>query len=285
MIKKYEIENTAGSFYEFPNNNVLINAVTGLGAPAARSTVHEYTNTDGGIFLAQNYKMRNIGISGLIYGNSIAAFEQAKNDFVGAFTFRNALKQLKLTNQNDVVYTADVIISDSADIQISEQPDTILHCYFTLQLTAPDGLLYSETSQTVEGSVTTITGGTAIPATVPLSLAGGFTNSISVNNQGNTPVYPTSIRITAPGTNFTITNQTTGETFTINTTLTGSDYIDVYPKTKEVYKNGATNMYQYFTGTWFKMENGSNIITFSVASGSTSSTKLQINWKNGYISA
>jgi hypothetical protein len=107
-----------------------------------------------------------------------------------------------------------------------------------------------------------------LPTTLPAPI--GITEynvSANANNIGNIPSYPTSIVITGPVTNPSITNSATGQHITVNATLsTGSDVLTIiYSKDSfSITKNGV-NYAQYLTSdsVLFKIMPGSNIITLN----------------------
>lgn len=285
MISTFLQETSNGGFYSFPNNNVQINLQEGFGIPGSKGAMHEYELIDGGLLISQYYGMRRITLGGIVYGNTQAAFEDAKASLTQAFTFKNALKTLKMTTGAGVAVQASVIVAPGSELIISESASTILWANWKIDLLSPDAYIYSQTEQTVDGTKTTITAGFAIPTPVPISITGGVSNPINVSNAGNALIYPTSIIIFGAGTGFTITNRTTSQSIVYSGTLADGDYVTIDCKAKTAVKNGSTNVIANLADpNWIQLAQGTNTFTFTIDSGDTSTTKLRIVWRSGYIS-
>lgn len=285
MINSFQIASGAGSFYTFPNSGVLINKQEGFGSPAAKTAQHEYLALSGGLFISQYYRTRRISLGGVVYGLTTLDFETAKRDLIAAFTFSNATKELRMTDMLGNLLSVDVIKADGTSFEIIENPSTNLHAYWQVDLDCPTLLFYSQTASSIEGGVTVITGGASIPSVLPMSLSAGASNAIIVNNAGNTSVFPDLIRIKGPGTTFTVTNQTIGKSITLSATLIAGEYVDIDTEKHTAVKSNGNNLFGSMSGDWLYLVRGANNVTLTVASGSTSDTKVLITWRNGYISA
>ena len=87
-----------------------------------------------------------------------------------------------------------------------------------------------------------------------------------VNNAGNYPSYPV-FTITGPVTNPTVTLQSTGEYFTVTTTLASTDTLVIDMKAGTVILNGTATRYGSVAigSTWFAITPGSQSIQVSSA--------------------
>lgn len=112
------------------------------------------------------------------------------------------------------------------------------------QLLATDPRLYGETleSSLVSAAPDSVPGA-SFNQTFDLSFGGGVApGSVTVSNGGNYDA-PATYRITGPVTDPAVTNNTTGQAFSLTTTLTAGNYVDIDTATRTVLYNGATNYY------------------------------------------
>lgn len=142
-------------------------------------------------------------------------------------------------------------------------------------------------SQTLHSEVTPITvqkGGMPIPAAIPGPIGEGGGTPYTVVNAGGVYTRP-SFEIHGPGTNFTVTNLDTGESFTLDTTLASNEVVTIDTETNEALK-GSQNVYGLITrspvGSWIRLKPGNNRIVFNAVTGFNSLTTLTIKWRDAY---
>lgn len=128
-----------------------------------------------------------------------------------------------------------------------------------LQLLATDPRLYSPTLGSSEVSAaSTASVGSTFDQTFGLSFGGAITpGSVTVTN-GGSYAAPATYRITGPVTDPVVTNNTTGESFSLTVTLASGTYVDVDTLTRTILYQGSTNYYS-------KLDSGSTL--FDLAPG------------------
>jgi hypothetical protein len=280
MITTFTIPVDGGT-YTFGNSNVVVNILKGFAAPSEpKLGQHEYSYADGGLLLSQFYKTRRITIGGELTATDIATFASARRDLQRAFVFDNAEKLLQFTTDDGLNLQCNVI----AATQMSLDPVAGAPTYamWQIDLDMADPLFYAQSSTTTQGGITTVTGGVIIPVTIPVTLSATITGSLSLNNGGTAKIYPDSVTIQGPGTDFIISNKTTGEDFLYNDTLLSTDSVVFNFKRRIATKNGSTDVYGFTSGTWWRLVKGSNTVTFVVGSGNTSNTQLTAKVTDAY---
>jgi hypothetical protein len=157
---------------------------------------------------------------------------------------------------------------------------------YTLDLFAPDIRLVSQTLKQQQLNIFE-GGGFAIPTGIPLDISAGGTTETPIENLGNISSFPTIIvygTIEDP----TVSNETTGESFSLNYTLTSADErieIDIEGRTVLYFATATatgTNIRQYFSGDWFDLEPGNNTIKLVVAD-ITDTGYMFIQWRDAFI--
>lgn len=112
----------------------------------------------------------------------------------------------------------------------------------------------------------------------------GISSSFTVQNTGDVPCWPV-WTITGPGTNPTLTNNTTGKSIVMTVTLTGGQTItiDTRPGAKTVTREDGSLHYAYlsFTSSLWPLIVGANNIALSMT-GTTSASGLQLSYKQAY---
>lgn len=114
--------------------------------------------------------------------------------------------------------------------------------------------------------------------------------SLTVNNTGDVSAFPV-WTIAGPATSMTFTNSTTGESFTLTHTITGTDTIvvDCRDSAKTILLNGTTNLWadvDLSSGepVLWAFEPGANNINLNVP-GSTSATAITMTYQPRYLVA
>jgi hypothetical protein len=148
-------------------------------------------------------------------------------------------------------------------------------------LFAPDPRYY-ETPSTSASLIPTVALGRTYDRTYNLVYGGGSAGT-TVYNTGNVTTYPT-ITITGPITNPTISNQSTFQYVTVNTTLTALDtlVIDLYEKTITLNGSSARNLLAG-NSEWFGCEPGETIISFTGSDYTIGTTVATIAYSSAFV--
>jgi hypothetical protein len=104
--------------------------------------------------------------------------------------------------------------------------------------------------------------------------------SVICNNAGNIETRPT-VTFYGPMTNPVLSNTTTGIVWSSNINLSGGETLVVDFDAKTLLLNGVTDRYSYFTGQWWTLVPGDNVIELAVSAGSGTA---QISWRSAWDS-
>ena len=114
--------------------------------------------------------------------------------------------------------------------------------------------------------------------------AGGLSSAFTVQNNGQAETWPI-WTITGPGTNPTLTNNTTGDVLQLNITLTGTQTltIDTRPNNVQVVREDGSNQWSAIqdTSQLWSLAVGANNVSLSMTGTSTTS-QLQLQYKQRY---
>ena len=122
---------------------------------------------------------------------------------------------------------------------------------------------------------------------IPMDMSVGGSVESAVANIGNFSSFPF-FTIFGSIQDPTVSNQTTGESFSLDYTLTTATErieIDVENRTVLYYSapNAApVNIRQYFSGDWFELQPGNNTIKL-VVSDTADTGYLNVEWRDAYI--
>jgi hypothetical protein len=106
---------------------------------------------------------------------------------------------------------------------------------------------------------------------------------VTIENQGDAESFPR-MRITGPGTNPVVS--TGGRSLTINTTLTGGQYIDVDLLRKTVVRSDGANLYSsvaYLTSTWWGLLPSTQSVSVAWTSGNTGASIVVVYWRDAWL--
>jgi phage-related protein len=227
-----------------------IGQLEGWEYPTVISAIDDVPGNNGASYVNSKFGRRRFSYQGLIKGQ-----DWADRITMGlALRQTGLLKKLEFTTLNDLLLQAYVEVL-SLDYKYSKQDMA-----FLIELVAPDPRYYSQTLNDTE-----------------------FDNSDTKNvtNAGNEITCP-SFKLTGSGTYWTLTNNTTGETFSIERTISGTDYIEIDVETHEVLLNGVTSVFGDFSGDFFCLDPGVNSITSSVTGGD-GTTAIHVYHRDAYI--
>lgn len=278
------IESIEYNGFTFDSTGATIQSVSGNGMPAVRSAAESMSQEHGAVASGYLYDARTIGWSGDLTASSASAYMTLRKNLM------QALSPTTLQG-DDMVFTLidsttrtlrDVVLVDQNLDLPSDEPSRTWNSYtLTFRAHFPffEGTEHNETQDR-----TVISGGGAIPATVPMSLAATTTTSsdpLTVTNDGNAPAYPI-FTVVGAGTTFTITNTTNSQQMVIDTTLSASQSIVIDVRNKTATVDG-TSIISAVSGEWITLDAGDNTLSFSVDSGYTSNTRLDTTFYDTYF--
>lgn len=251
-----------------------ITKASGLSGLDNRVSQIDLLSRDGGRVFDRKDSMRSIILEGIITGITEAGFFTKKAALLEAFNN-------KATSDLDITLWDGTNRKIPAKVVQEPQPEYIggftTRARFQIILRCDDPYWLD----TASGSATLYLEeviGFDLPVDLPFDIVGGGSiDTAVINNTGAIDIYPTvTINASATLTNPTITNQTTGESFQINTTLNAGDSVVVSWGTsgESVVYNGSTNYYQYLLGNLFKLQSGNNSIRFSATTYDGNSTAV-----------
>lgn len=137
---------------------------------------------------------------------------------------------------------------------------------FTCQLLCPDPFLHEATQHSIQLGILTAASALTYPITYPITYGNPTGSTGTITNLGNMVGYPV---VTVVGTcsNIIVTNQTTGESMSVNISLGANDtlIIDNTVANRGIYLNGAKRM-DLKNGSWISCPPGDNVFLFGRSS-------------------
>jgi hypothetical protein len=262
-----------------PNSVVpvyLDEPIDGLGLPPIRTSSGNYSGRDGGYVGSQFYGMRLITLTGTIFGTP-AELEATRRNLAAAVATSSVVMNITTNAGSQYLINCNI---DSLDMPILR---SVNQAPFKISLIATDPTIYDNSASGLM-SVTVNPargGGVTWPITWKITWAAG-SQPTTVNNTGNVTVYPT-ITLTNKMTNPTITNQTTGQFFTLTgLTTTAGDVLVIDMKNRTVLLNGGSVLpFVTSTSSWWPLLPGNNGINLTTNDG-TDTTVATVSWRSGY---
>jgi hypothetical protein len=251
--------------------------IEGLGLPPIRTSSGNYSGRDGGYVGSQFYGMRLITLTGVFFAGSAAALETARRNLASALATSSVTMTITTNAGNQYLINCNL---DSLDMPIQRAIST---APFKISLIATDPTIYDNSASGLM-SVTVNPargGGITWPITWPITWAAG-SQPTTVNNTGNVTVYPT-ITLTDQMTNPTITNQTTGQFFTLTGfTTSAGDVLIIDMANRTVLLNGGSVLpFVTTTSSWWPLIPGNNTVNLNTANGADT-TVATVKWRSGY---
>lgn len=257
--------------------NFIIESISGLGAADIRTSSFLFSGRDGGLVTDQFYGFRPIDIAGKILSDTCEQHQQDREAFIAATPIGSTFP-VTITLFDDRQFVAYCnVTKPTLDIMTGGQMSD-----FLIQLVAGDPLFYSTSGgadhiATVERLLEN--GGYVTPYDLPVNWQSGGAPTIVTNN-GNATYYPT-ITIYDEAHDPVITNQATGESFTLELSTVDGDelVIDMYNRTAKL--NGSDVLgNKTANSVWWGLLPGSNPIIFSTDTVSDPAY-AEISWRNG----
>lgn len=269
-----------------PNGIYLKPDIQGLEMPTIRLPNFERPNIDGAFVPNQLYGGRAISLQGKVSAQNVQNYRLRRRAFQNAVKIYRpggALAPIvfKFKTMDDLELQTNVYLRKI------EFPDVYLTGgAFKIDLFAPDVALESQELHIEEVSIFS-GGGMAIPMEIPLDMSVAGTLETIIANAGDTGALPT-ITITGTIEDPTISNQTTGESFSLDYELTTEDErieVDVKNRSVLYYADdnaSGVNIRDKFSGDWMEIAAGENAIKLVVAD-STDSGSAVIRWRDAYL--
>lgn len=261
--------------------------IQGLESPSIRLPSFERPNVDGAFVPNQLYGGRAITLEGKVSGGG---------DMLTYRTRRRTLENAaRIYRPGGVLAPINFKFKTMDDLELQvevyvrklELPDVYMGGgTFKLDLFAPDIRLLSQMLHQEQLNIFS-GGGMPIPMPIPMDMSAGGSVETAITNSGDTGAFPLIIlygSIEDP----TVSNQTTGASFSIDYTLTTSDErieIDIENRTVLYFATpGAVgaNIRDKFSGDWLEIESGDNVIKLVVANTADTGYAL-IRWRDAYL--
>lgn len=261
--------------------------IMGLDSPSIRLPSFERPNIDGAFVPNQLYGGRSITLEGKVSGdgdvNTYRSRRRALELIARIYRPGGILQPLtlKFKTMDDLELQAQVYVKK---LKFDDQEMTFGE--YQLDLFAPDIRLLSQSEHQQQMNIFS-GGGMPIAMPIPMSMAAGGLIETQIENLGSIGAFPF---ITIFGTieNPTITNQTTGEAFSLTYTLTTAAQfitVDVENRTVLYYADETTapvNIRDKFSGDWFEIASGVNSLKLVVADNADTGYAL-IVWRDAYL--
>lgn len=249
-MKSIKITETQDSNY-FLITNDQIGQLEGWEYPTVISAIQDLPSKKGALYITSKYGRRRFSVMGSIKGQTYA-----QRIAMGlALRQTGVEKLLEFTTFNDLTLRAYVEVLDF------KHKYTKWSKPFLIELVAADPRFYSQTLHDTE-------------------VADGDTET--VNNAGNEITGPI-LKLSGAGTYWTVSNLTTGESFTLDFEITGGGYVEIDTENKTVLFNGTTSKFSDFAGDFFNLNPGNNSIKLEVVGGDVTSL-LNVYHRDAYIS-
>ena len=207
------------------------------------------TVMDGSVYGYSKINAKNINLQIIV---------KNKNDIRSHLTIQNLISKRKniLTLEYDYLGLVQIEV-----VATSKSMSNDFGGVTSVVFTAPDPYLYTEVEILQLG--VEFSSGLRFPFTFPFKFEGGTTGQVGqIENKGFVDAYPV-IYIYGACKNFTLTNETTGQTNTFNRTLGDNDVlkIDCRPNSLGIYLNNVKESNQNIT--FYNCSTGSNTWRFT----------------------
>ena len=263
-----------------------ISVVSGLETPPIRNNFGNWSGNDGGYASSQLYSVRQITIKGFTVDETAfcEGIQSARQELSQYLQIRKKYPIFIQLANNEVFYAEGYLADFKMDFTSYNYNE------FLITLYCPDNGLYKCESFGDVNSVTKrkiinseISGGHLVPEDLPVLFEEGMGNTV-VNNEGTTNYYPVFEIIgpfTAP---FTITNQTTNQSFTLDQNIEMNEFIEIDMNQKTVMSGGVSISADIAVDSeWIYLKPGLNRIIFESGDPNSDNTYITVVWKSQLI--
>jgi hypothetical protein len=271
-------EQATGHYFTLYDNylDTILRDFEGFEYPQTRPAIDDVAGPYGSVYITSKFGPRQFSISGDLVADDVFA---QRRQMQKALRQTGTIKLLKFITYDDLALQCEAEV-----VKVINPYNHKVHT-FLIEFVAPDWRFYSQEEITRTVGISSVMGGADLPfPELPFTLDSTSTESEVTNiitNEGDEVTDPV-LKIYGPGTNFILENITTGKSFTLNTTLTGSDVVEVDVKNRTVVKNGTDNLYPDIEGDFWSLEPDENELRFFVESGSDLTTSLDVVYRHAY---
>lgn len=282
---QFEITNSAGdSLLLGPTTNFRVLSVDGLGGPPLR-TSDSARPRDHGQWIGADYMdarmvVLELAVTGASADATITNLDRLKGMWIPD-TDPNLRAELafRLPGAGNRKVRGRV---RRIDVDLSQVQ--FLHVPVTAEFFANDPHLLSESSNWANVPISSSVGanGVAYPKAYPIDYGGYVSSDAQVTNDGNMPARPI-ITFFGPLTDPTVTNETTGETFALDITLSAGQVLVCDFDARTVLLGGNTSRYYAVANdaVWWSLLPGLNTIRLTDAA--TGTGRASISWYDTWI--
>lgn len=231
--------------------------VQGLESPAIRVGDGLYAGRDGGFVSGHFYGHRTIIINGFYIGTDCENASELRETLFGLLRIRYRHPVI-ITTAKGLFYTEGFVNNVKAEIE------SLVSGKFQLTLLCPDPFLYKITSssnlETMYNSQSwSITSGAG---------------TVTINSASSVDTYPI---ITWGGrvTGFSIVNETTGQSFTLDDSVPAGRTVIDFKKRTVMVNDVCYNSHRTVDSTWFTLIPGENILSLSNTDGTSGGGTIQ----------
>lgn len=275
------------SLYEVTYNGLTLNELspfiihtqTGIAGLPIRVSENLLTGNDGGAVYKTLYGIRNIVLEGTILGDNEEEYFDNRRILLAAFSRDGLLHDLSIRTWDGRTFTIQAFVRDTP--QLVDQHYNITYNRFRIELSCPDPYFRDGTSEEFTAVVRSSALGFPLPGPLLMPLGADPAGStIVIDNTGDVAVVP-QFRLDGQIDQATVTNITTGQSFTISTNVLSGRYVLIYRDAGDDYVllDGVTNFYQFFNGTVFAIVPGNNTIRLTASSADVNAL-LTISYQN-----
>ena len=263
---------------EVEENRRTIDLFDGISRYDIRRSSDVRTGASGGNIWELQRGMRVLTIGGALMATDLTEYYDMRTDMERAFDIVVDSDLMTITRPDGASKQIHAKVIEIP--QFTEEPGDYAVCAYNIVLMCEDPLFEAgEQSGTISPGTL---GGAPLATPLPAPL-GGVTETLIIVNDGDKEIYPNFV-ITGVIENPVVYNQTTGESFAIANTIAVGETLEVYQNNEGIFVvNNGANWYQFWSGTYFALRVGSNVITFN-GSAFDGNASLTVSFTKKYLS-
>lgn len=267
---------TAASFDGTDFEVTRTGKLDGLSTPSYDVSESVLAGVRGTRFNQALMRKRQVTLEFLMFVDSEEDYFDKRQEIINACTKDDGEGELMLTIHG-TTYTLNCV-PEPPEISWPHFP----YCTVQLQFIAYDPVIYASTEESVSGIETPSSGGLTFNLKFNLTFLSSGASSVTINNAGNLNVYPTLV-MAGDLTNPVISNETTGEFFSLTYSLETAGTINADMKNRTVLRGSGLNLAQYVDdgAKWIFLQPGQNEISLSTDDPADTGT-LEIRWVTAF---
>lgn len=238
-----------------------LESFNGLASPTVENVSYSRPDIRGVEFLKSRLRQRILDFSGYIHGATPSSYAQNRMNLISALDPSYGTFQVKFSTVHGLHLQCDAILRSPIDSQLLAGEEDL--AVYRVELEVPKGEFEGQTEKSV---------------TVALN------SSNTAVNLGNLGAFPR-LRVYGPGDAIKIRNWAlaSGEMQLNGVALASGEYVDIDVRARTVLRNNLQNELGTFSGDWWLLDKGSNLINFLVASGSSAASEVDVFWRDTYL--